>query len=104
MFELTDEDIQLYRAAAQKWGEDVQTTMLMEECGELVAAVHHHKRGRIDAMDLLSEMADVLNAMGQVIVLLGEEYDCTPYQVQEDLQRCLFRSKAKLTRMVKDAT
>lgn len=96
MISLNETDVQLYCDALDKWGEDIQAGMLMEECGECIAALHHYKRSRIDVVELLSEMADVINAMGQLILILADDHNCSPDEVLKDLAKQLELSKTKL--------
>ena len=49
-----DERIKLYLRAIRNWGEEAQTDMVNEECGELITAIaqfkttcHHHELFRL---------------------------------------------------------
>ena len=40
-----EERIKLYLRAIRNWGEEAQTDMVNEECGELITAIAQFKRG-----------------------------------------------------------
>lgn len=42
------------------YGEEIQATVCMEECAELIQAISKAKRGRIDRDNMEEEIADVL--------------------------------------------
>ena len=42
------------------YGEDIQSTVCMEECAELIQAISKAKRGKIDRDNMIEEIADVL--------------------------------------------
>jgi NTP pyrophosphatase (non-canonical NTP hydrolase) len=63
------------QAAVRLWGEQHQLRMLTEECGELIAAVNQHERGRIGDEALASECADVLIMLAQARHILGKKFD-----------------------------
>ena len=42
------------------YGEEIQATVCMEECAELIQAISKAKRGRIDRDNMIEEIADVL--------------------------------------------
>ena len=44
----------------EHYGKDVQSTVCMEECAELIQAISKEKRGKSDKCNLAEEMADVL--------------------------------------------
>ena len=41
-------------------GEEIQATICMEECAELIQAISKAKRGKIDRDNMIEEIADVL--------------------------------------------
>ena len=53
------------------YGEDLQSTVCMEECAELIQAISKQKRGKSDKEHLTEEIADVLIC----IKLLQSIYD-----------------------------
>ena len=44
----------------EHYGKDVQSTVCMEECAELIQAISKEKRGKSDKEHLAEEMADVI--------------------------------------------
>ena len=44
----------------EHYGKDVQSTVCMEECAELIQAISKEKRGKSDKDHLAEEMADVI--------------------------------------------
>lgn len=70
----TGESTALYQRAINRWGNASQLRMLLqEECGELVAAVNQHDRGRLSDAMVAGEVADVLIMAAQARLILGEE-------------------------------
>ncbi len=55
------------------WGEEKQTALAIEEMGELLVAMNHHKRGRVGVEAVQEEIADVKIAMDQLAMIYGEE-------------------------------
>ena len=45
---------------ARGWGVPAQLDMMIEECGELIVAIHHLRRNKCDIDDVCEEIADVL--------------------------------------------
>ena len=66
-----DEFSAVCQRAVNVWGETEQLRQLQEECGELVAAVSHYSRGRIDELGLADEIADVLIMCQQALLIVG---------------------------------
>ena len=54
----------IYQRAVIKWGVDAQVDMLIEECGELIVALQHFKRGRVE--NVSEEIADVNICLRQI--------------------------------------
>lgn len=65
-------DRELYLAAVVKWGAQSQLDMLGEECAELIAALNKVKRGRIDRLALMEEIADVEIMVEQARTIFGD--------------------------------
>ena len=63
----------LYKATLEKWGEDAQYDQAVEECAELIAALKHFRRGKIDRQAVIDELADVTLMLGQLTWMFGEE-------------------------------
>ena len=62
------------------YGKDVQTTVCMEECAELIQSISKLKRyGVYDTSNLAEEMADVLIC----IEILKQVYSVTDAELQE---------------------
>lgn len=53
-------------------GTERSELQLMEECAELIQAVSHHRRGRVDVMKVLREMADVFIQIQLALVVNGQ--------------------------------
>lgn len=84
------ERIDLYKEAITKWGEEAQTNMLNEECGELIAAVAQFKRGRTSHHDVMTELADVSIMVEQLATMMN--YD----DFEKEKDRKLIRLKERL--------
>lgn len=63
----------IYRAALDKWGVEAQYDQTIEECAELIAALKHFKREKVDEEQIVSELADVTLMIGQLTWMFGEE-------------------------------
>lgn len=63
----------VYRAALEKWGVEAQYDQTIEECAELIAALKHLKRDKVDEEQIISELADVTLMIGQLTWMFGEE-------------------------------
>ena len=48
------------KKSIEHYGKDVQSTVCMEECAELIQAISKEKRGKSDKENLAEEMADVI--------------------------------------------
>lgn len=64
---------ELYRETVKKWGEEAQYDQAIEECAELIAALKHLKRNKIDQQAVIDELADVSLMIGQLIWMFGED-------------------------------
>lgn len=64
---------QLYQATIDKWGEDAQYDQAVEECAELIAALKHYRRGKIDKQAVIGELADVSLMLGQLCWMFGQQ-------------------------------
>lgn len=80
----------LYRTALQKYGVMPQVLMVVEECGELLSALSKYNRSRIEAFDVITELADVCIMVEQMAELLG--YD----EFEKEKDRKLNRLKNRL--------
>ena len=64
---------EIYRSTLEKWGEEAQYDQAVEECAELIAALKHFRRGKIDRQAVIDELADVSLMLGQLTWMFGEE-------------------------------
>lgn len=55
------------------YGQDKQVAMAIEEMGELLVAMNHHKRGRVGVEAVQEEIADVKIAIDQLAIIYGED-------------------------------
>lgn len=63
----------LFERCLDKWGYKRQLGILQEECGELIAAVSHYKRGRPESkLKLIEELADVFVMADQIKLFIGQ--------------------------------
>jgi NTP pyrophosphatase (non-canonical NTP hydrolase) len=81
---------EIYQATIAKWGEDAQYDQAVEECAELITALKHYRRGKIDKQALIEELADVTLMLGQLSWMFGQQ------QVDEAIERKL----AKLDKLL----
>ncbi len=63
----------LYQATLNKWGEDAQYDQAVEECAELITALKHFRRGKVDQQAVIDEVADVTLMLGQLTWMFGTE-------------------------------
>lgn len=63
----------IYQATLDKWGADAQYDQAVEECAELIAALKHFRRGKIDKQAVIDELADVTLMIGQLTWMLGSD-------------------------------
>ena len=59
--------------ALMLFGYDAQIELAIEEMGELLVAINHHKRGRCSVEAVREEIADVKIEMDQLAMIYGEE-------------------------------
>ena len=70
------------KRAIEHYGKDVQSTVCMEECAELIQAISKEKRGKSDKSHLTEEMADVIIC----IEMLKEIYSISDDMISEWIQ------------------
>ena len=70
------------KRAIEHYGKDVQSTVCMEECAELIHAISKEKRGKSDKSHLADEMADVIIC----IEMLKEIYSISDDMISEWIQ------------------
>jgi NTP pyrophosphatase (non-canonical NTP hydrolase) len=62
---------EVYRATLEKWGAEAQYDQAIEECAELITALKHLKRGKVDEDRVVAELADVYLMVGQLSYMFG---------------------------------
>ena len=62
---------EVYQAALNKWGVDLQTMMAVEEMSELTKEICKIKRGKMDLDALADEIADVTIMLEQMRMIYG---------------------------------
>ena len=65
------------KKSIEHYGKDVQSTVCMEECAELIQAISKEKRGKSDKCNLSEEMADVIIC----IEMLKQIYNITEDEI-----------------------
>ena len=65
------------KKSIENYGKDVQSTVCMEECAELIQAISKEKRGKSDKDHLAEEMADVIIC----IKMLKQIYNITEDEI-----------------------
>ena len=63
-----DEDL---REFIKAWGVDSQIDLAIEECAELIVALKHFKRERVECDDVFTEIADVVFMMEELALIFG---------------------------------
>ena len=64
---------ELYQQTMKKWGEQAQYDQAAEECAELIAALMHYRREKVDEQQVIDELADVTLMVGQLTWMFGED-------------------------------
>jgi NTP pyrophosphatase (non-canonical NTP hydrolase) len=68
--------VNLHERTVAHYGAHAQIEKVIEECGELVVAIQHHRLGRITDEDLALEMADVDITLRSARLVIGADlYD-----------------------------
>jgi len=80
-----DRDRETFRAAVEAWGIDAQADMAEEEAAEFIVASKHYARGKVDADDLIDELADVRIMQEQLAEFIGRER--VEQRIQEKMDR-----------------
>nr|DAL51847.1 MAG TPA_asm: nucleoside triphosphate pyrophosphohydrolase [Caudoviricetes sp.] len=76
------------------YGKEIQSTVCMEECAELIQAISKAKRGKFDENNMTEEIADVLIC----IEILKQIYNIPDYSIKNWIER---KQKRILDRMEK---
>ena len=80
----------------EHYGKDVQSTVCMEECAELIQAISKEKRGKSDKDHLAEEMADVIIC----IEMLKQIYNVTDDEIYSWV---ITKQERTIERIKKDA-
>lgn len=64
---------QIYLEAIRTWGVHSQLDQAIEEAAELILAIRHFQRGRIDLGPVIEEAADCAVMVDQLRIILGAE-------------------------------
>ena len=75
-------DSYVVKRSIEHYGKDLQSTVCMEECSELIQAISKEKRGKSDKEHLSEEMADVIIC----IEMLKEIYSISDDMLSEWIQ------------------
>ena len=75
-------DSYVLKRRIEHYGKDLQSTVCMEECAELIQAISKEKRGKSDKEHLSEEMADVIIC----IEMLKEIYSISDDMISEWIQ------------------
>lgn len=88
MYSFLTSESDVLHSAVNRFGLDAQLAQLQEECGELIVAINHLRRGRDYGRDnVVEEMTDVLIMIEQITIGL----DCS-----EEIDNMMFRKISKL--------
>jgi NTP pyrophosphatase (non-canonical NTP hydrolase) len=55
------------------FGDEKNLDQMIEECGELIVAIQHYKRGRISPDEVAIEIADVIMMADQLRMIIGPD-------------------------------
>lgn len=79
-------DLQMiYKKTVSKWGNEAQYDQMVEECAELITALKHFRRGKVNQQVVIDELADVTLMLGQLTWMFGAER--VDEAVQQKLQK-----------------
>lgn len=62
----------IYKRAVDFYGSILQMLMLVEECGEMVVAISHYRRGKLSQAQLAEHVADLEIMCSQMRVIVGD--------------------------------
>ena len=76
---MTNEN-EVFKAAINHWGIDLQMDQAIEECAELIVAIRHFKRGRTNRLPkLIEEMVDADICLKQLKLMVNDDDYKTQY-------------------------
>jgi NTP pyrophosphatase (non-canonical NTP hydrolase) len=87
-------DESIIAKSIKHYGAEIQGTVCMEECAELIQAISKAKRGKFDENNMTEEIADVLIC----IEILKQIYNIPDYSIKNWIER---KQKRILDRMEK---
>ena len=96
---LTEDQEDTLRDASKLWGKSFQKKIATEECSELILAMCHFDRGRIEVEDLLEEVADVMIICRQIV--LDHEDDFRHPSIAQYVQQVIDEKMERLEKRVK---
>jgi NTP pyrophosphatase (non-canonical NTP hydrolase) len=64
---------EVYQKAIAKWGKELQLTLAMEECAELIQVLSKWRRSQAEDSEVRLEIADVILMMEQLKRMFGTE-------------------------------
>ena len=71
MININQQEFETLRDAVSTFGSEAQLRQLQEECGELIAAINHLSRGRVNAgVEFMNEFVDVYIVMAQLFIAM----------------------------------
>ena len=80
-------DRSVFRRIIAKFGVENQVSMIIEECGELILAISHYRRGRVNSNAVIEEIVDVTIMIEQARLI----YDPTGEKFGEIYKRKIER-------------
>ena len=86
--------LDICRKAIQHYGWETENRQACEEMGELIAALHQYRRGKISHEDVVSEIADVLVTTTELALIFGKD------KVAQEVNRKLDRLQDRIKRNV----
>lgn len=92
---LTYSEQQVLSRAFERWGDQKQIGMGMEECAETIAALNHFERGRVPIQTVIDEFADAFVCVAQVLHTKGDK---SLLRLESAIASALGKLNAKLER------
>jgi NTP pyrophosphatase (non-canonical NTP hydrolase) len=95
----TEEIRKLYARCVSLWGIHAQEDMVKEECAELITAISHFQRGRVDQEKVLGEIIDVLFTVGELVYIHGFEQHEMKHAMDYKISRTIERAEKSEKRL-----
>lgn len=99
----SEEIRRLYARCVSAWGIRDQEDMLQEECGELLVAINHHRRGRVPPEEILEEIADVIFMCDEMMYIHGFERSELARHLRVKVRRTRERVEEYESKVARDA-